>query len=54
MFHRFGGKVTAVKLRQIEPAKRVGLIIVLTGDGTGKTTAALGIAVRSVTGCGSV
>jgi cob(I)alamin adenosyltransferase len=36
-----------VKLQQIEPGNRVGLIVVLTGAGTGKTTAALGIAVRA-------
>ncbi len=34
-------------LQVLEPKKRVGLIIVLTGNGKGKTTSALGMALRS-------
>ncbi|MGE5174104.1 MAG: cob(I)yrinic acid a,c-diamide adenosyltransferase, partial [Betaproteobacteria bacterium] len=34
-------------LQVLEPKKRVGLIVVLTGNGKGKTTSALGMALRS-------
>ncbi len=34
-------------LQVLEPKKKVGLIVVLTGNGKGKTTSALGMALRS-------
>lgn len=37
-----------VKLQYLEPENMVGLVVVITGHGKGKTTTALGIAVRSV------
>lgn len=37
-----------VKLQILEPKKKVGLIVVITGHGRGKTTSALGMALRAV------
>jgi len=39
--------VITMKMEHIETHEHVGLIVVYTGDGTGKTTAALGIALRA-------
>jgi cob(I)alamin adenosyltransferase len=36
-----------IKLKVLEPKEKVGLIIVITGHGKGKTTSALGIALRA-------
>ena len=36
------------KLKTLKPKKKVGLVVVMTGQGKGKTTSALGIAIRSV------
>jgi len=37
-----------VKLKILEPKEKVGLIVVITGHGKGKTTSALGIALRAI------
>ena len=36
-----------IELQYLEPKKKVGLIVVITGHGKGKTTTAMGIAVRA-------
>ena len=36
-----------MKITKLEPEKRYGLIVVITGNGKGKTTGALGITVRA-------
>ncbi len=37
----------AVALQRLEPKKKVGLIVVITGNGKGKTSSALGMALRA-------
>jgi cob(I)alamin adenosyltransferase len=40
-------KVSNMEITRLEPSKKKGLIVVITGYGKGKTTIALGIAVRA-------
>ncbi len=40
--------MTELPLQMLEPKQRVGLVVVITGYGKGKTTSALGIVLRSV------
>ncbi|GLH62785.1 cob(I)alamin adenosyltransferase [Parageobacillus sp. G301] len=44
---RFNGSLRWTGVRRLPPYKKKGRIIVYTGDGKGKTTAALGLAIRA-------
>jgi cob(I)alamin adenosyltransferase len=41
------GNVGVERLKKLEPKKKFGLIVVITGHGKGKTTSALGMALRA-------
>jgi cob(I)alamin adenosyltransferase len=43
-----GGLMSELELQMLEPQRKVGLIVVTTGYGKGKTTSALGMVLRSV------
>ena len=38
----------AVKIEKLEPKEKMGLIVVITGNGKGKTSSAMGMALRAV------
>jgi cob(I)alamin adenosyltransferase len=44
---RVGEEVAAMEITRLVPKERRGLVVVITGSGKGKTTSALGIAVRA-------
>jgi cob(I)alamin adenosyltransferase len=43
----FSEEVESVKITHLAPKEKKGLIVVITGNGKGKTTSALGLAVRA-------